>query len=56
MEYCNFSYNEAWTLPIEYRKWFIRRKQKELEQRREAEQKARGKVTSTPGQAPPKKR
>ena len=53
MEYCNFSWSEAHSLPVEYRKWFIERKHKELAKKREAEEKARGKVTPKP---PPKRK
>lgn len=48
MEYCHFSWSEAWDLPIEYRKWIIERKQKEEDKKREAMEKAKGKRTAPP--------
>jgi hypothetical protein len=36
MEYCHFSWDEAWDLPIEYRKWYIDRKKKENDRIKEA--------------------
>lgn len=53
MEYCHFSWEEAWDLPIEYRRWFIERKQKENERVKEANEKAaKGRKQSSP---PPRK-
>jgi len=52
MEYCHFSWTEAWNLPIEYRKWFIERKQKENQRIKEANEKA--KKTAPPPRKPPK--
>lgn len=52
MEYCHFSWTEAWDLPIEYRKWIFERKKKENERLKEENEK--GKRRSAP--PPPKKR
>lgn len=40
MEYCHFTWTEAWDIPVTYRKWFVERKQKE-EKRKEEEAKKR---------------
>ena len=41
MEYCHFSWTEAQSIPVVYRKWFIQRKQKEEEKIKEAREKAK---------------
>lgn len=51
MEHCHFSYTEARDLPIEYRKWFIARKDKENKARAEAEKRS----MPPPPKAPPKR-
>lgn len=52
MEYCHFSWNDAWDVPVTYRKWMIARKQKELDKKREMEEKARGKAPHHPAPKP----
>ena len=53
MEYCNFTWTEAWELPIVYRKWMIDRKQKELDKKAEAEKKGNN-PPPPPGKPPAK--
>ena len=48
IEYCKVSWADAWDMPVVYRHWFIERKQKENEKKKEAENKSRGKTTSPP--------
>lgn len=50
MEYCHFSWEECWSLPIEYRRWFLDRKNKENEKIKEAREKAKKKVPTPPMQ------
>jgi hypothetical protein len=40
MEYCNFSWTEAWDTQVELRKWFIERKKKEMHDIEEARKRA----------------
>lgn len=38
MYYCGFTYTEAMSLPVQYKSWFIKRLEKEFEQKSEAGQ------------------
>jgi hypothetical protein len=55
MEYCHFTYAEARSLPIELRRWFLERKQKENEKVKEARDRAR-KSAPRPSKPRPTKR
>lgn len=57
MEYCHFSWDEALDLPIEYRKWFIQRKQQENERIKEAAKKNKpeGRASPKPRKPPPRR-
>jgi hypothetical protein len=56
VEYCHFSPTEAWSLPIEIRKWWLERKEKEVKKRNRTKnqpQAAETPMSKTPWAAPP---